>query len=68
MLKEIPFGPGRAVGADEKYLIAVDQPTLEYLEHRNPKVEFYPLGTYAGFDVGSGRAVKVTVIANVLPK
>ena len=49
-------------------MIAVDQPTLEYLQQRTPKVEFYQLGRYSGYDVGSRRAVAVTVISNVLPK
>jgi hypothetical protein len=68
MLRVIPFAPEHVPAEDEKYLIAVDQPTLEYLQHRKPGVEFYQLGRYAGIDSANLRPIVVTVISNVLPK
>ncbi len=65
LLREIPFEPAKTVGEDQKYLIAVDQPTLEYLQHRTPAITFYPLGQYGGVDSGNWHKVAVTVISNV---
>ncbi len=68
MLKVIPFAPAAVPTDKSKYLIVVDEATLQYLHEREPKVNFFELRRFEGFNVATSKPVKVTLISNVLPR
>lgn len=67
MLRIVPFATkNNPTLPTEKWVIAVDAPTLNELSAR--ELIFFPLRTYSGFNVGNFKPVSVTLITNVPPK
>jgi 4-amino-4-deoxy-L-arabinose transferase-like glycosyltransferase len=67
MLRTVPFATRlNPTLPTEKWVIAVDAPTLAELPSRG--LIFFPLRTYIGFNVGNFKPVTVTLITNVPPK